>query len=77
MTEMREVVDYLHDILDAAESAEQFVAGMEFEAFAADKKTVLAVVCVGDHRRGGQEHSHRAAPTLSHGALARYGGHAR
>jgi len=45
MTENREVTDYLHDILDAAESAEQFVAGMGFEAFAADKKTVWAVVC--------------------------------
>jgi len=45
MTEKREVTDYLHDILDAAESAEQFVAGMEFEAVAADKKTVWAVFC--------------------------------
>lgn len=39
-----EVTDYLHDILDAAESAEQFTAGIDFGDFASDRKTVFAVV---------------------------------
>jgi uncharacterized protein with HEPN domain len=39
----REVVDYLHDILDAAQSARQFVVGMDFDTFSVDKKTVYAV----------------------------------
>jgi uncharacterized protein with HEPN domain len=41
---VREVTDYLRDILEAAASARQFVSGMDFDAFAADKKTVFAVV---------------------------------
>jgi len=44
MSQSREVIDYLHDILDAAESAVQFAAGMDFDAFAADKKTTFAVI---------------------------------
>lgn len=44
MSQPREVIDYLRDILDAAESAEQFTAGMDFDAFAADKKTTFAVI---------------------------------
>jgi uncharacterized protein with HEPN domain len=31
-------------MLDAADAATQFVAGLDFESFAADKKTVFAVV---------------------------------
>ena len=44
MSSPREVIDYLRDILDAAESAVQFTAGMDFDAFAADKKTIFAVI---------------------------------
>ena len=44
MSTAREITDYLRDILDATESATHFVAGMDFDAFAADKKTVFAVV---------------------------------
>jgi uncharacterized protein with HEPN domain len=44
MSEEREVTDELRDILEAAEDAEQFAAGMDFDAFAADKKTVFAVI---------------------------------
>jgi uncharacterized protein with HEPN domain len=44
MSRPREVIDYLRDILDAAESAVQFAAGMDFDAFATDKKTTFAVI---------------------------------
>ena len=44
MSSPREVIDYLRDILDAAESAVQFVAGMDFDTFSADKKTIFAVI---------------------------------
>src|ERR671922_283012 len=44
MSQQREVIDYLRDILDAVESAEQFTAGMDFDAFVADKKTTFAVI---------------------------------
>lgn len=36
--------DYLRDILDSAAKARQFVAGMDYEQFARDTKTVFAVV---------------------------------
>jgi uncharacterized protein with HEPN domain len=41
---MRDQTLYLKDILAAIESIEQFVAGMSFEAFQADDKTLSAVV---------------------------------
>jgi uncharacterized protein with HEPN domain len=44
MTPPREHVDFLEDIRDAAFKAQQFVAGMAFDAFAADEKTAYAVV---------------------------------
>ena len=44
MKEGREYVDYLRDILDAAEKAERFIEGMDFDAFSSDDKTVFAVV---------------------------------
>jgi uncharacterized protein with HEPN domain len=40
----RTYVDYLHDILDAAQSAHAFAAHMDAEAFIADKRTNFAVV---------------------------------
>ena len=39
----REYVDYLRDILDAIEKAEQFVEGMDFDRFSSDYKTRFAV----------------------------------
>ena len=39
----RQVEDYLQDILDAISAAQQFIAEMSFEDFAADQKTVFAV----------------------------------
>lgn len=36
--------DYLEDILDALQKSRQFVAGMSFEQFADDDKTVFAVI---------------------------------
>jgi uncharacterized protein with HEPN domain len=44
VTALHEVTDYLKDILEAVEAATQFVAGMDFDSFVADKKTVFAVV---------------------------------
>ena len=41
---MRDQTLYLKDILAAIESIEQFVAGMSFEAFQTDDKTLSAVV---------------------------------
>jgi len=40
----REYVDYLQDILHAAEKAESFVEGMDFADFKLDEKTTFAVV---------------------------------
>ena len=40
----RTYIDYLHDILDAAQSAQEFVAALDTEAFIADKRTNFAVV---------------------------------
>jgi uncharacterized protein with HEPN domain len=37
-------IDYLRDILDAAERAGQFTRGMDFAQFAADDRTNFAVV---------------------------------
>lgn len=44
MTKDRTYVDYLRDMLEAAEKAEHFVAGMDFAAFKGDEKTAFAVV---------------------------------
>ncbi|MDI9591317.1 MAG: DUF86 domain-containing protein [Acidobacteriota bacterium] len=44
MTATRTYIDYLHDILDAAQSARDFVQDMQVEDFIADKRTHFAVV---------------------------------
>jgi len=41
---VREYKDYLKDILDAMEKAQQFVKSMTFEEFAKDDKTIFAVI---------------------------------
>jgi uncharacterized protein with HEPN domain len=40
----REYVDYLKDILDSIEKAEQFAEGMDFMSFSTDTKTLFAVI---------------------------------
>jgi len=40
----RTYVDHLRDILDAAQSAQEFTAGLDADAFIADKRTNFAVV---------------------------------
>ncbi len=44
MTQRRTVVDYLHDIADAADKAAEFTAGMSFDDFMADPKTAFATI---------------------------------
>lgn len=44
MSRDRSHADYIQDILDAIEKAEQFTNGMNFEGFARDDKTIFAVV---------------------------------
>ncbi len=39
----REIKDYLQDILDAIDAAENFVEGITFEEFQNDQKTIFAV----------------------------------
>ena len=39
----RQVEDYLQDILEAINAAQQFIAGMDFETFEDDQKTIFAV----------------------------------
>lgn len=43
-TESRIHLDYLQDILDAAQSAREFIEGMDTETFIVDKRTNFAVV---------------------------------
>ena len=40
----REYIDYLRDIIDAMEKAEQFINDMNYDQFIQDDKTVFAVV---------------------------------
>ncbi len=44
MTEARTVLDYLRDIVDAADKAADFTAGMSFDDFLADPKTAYATI---------------------------------
>ena len=43
-TEHREIEDYLRDILDSMEKAQQFVKNLSYNKFADDDKTIFAVV---------------------------------
>ncbi len=40
----RTFVDYLRDIIEQVENIEEFIEGMDYEEFKADKKTVYAVI---------------------------------
>ncbi len=44
MSKGQEVADYLDDILTAIADVAEFTGGMSYETFAADKKTVNAVI---------------------------------
>ena len=44
MRRKRDYTDYLRDILEAAQKAERFIAGVEFEAFQANDEKVFAVI---------------------------------
>lgn len=44
MNAPRQFADFLEDIRSAAQKAQQFAAGLSFDAFAVDEKTVFAVV---------------------------------
>jgi uncharacterized protein with HEPN domain len=48
----------LCDIVENIDAIEAFTARMDFAAFAADRKTVYAVVRLGDHL-GGPTHGYR------------------
>jgi uncharacterized protein with HEPN domain len=44
MSKTRELSDYLNDILTAINDVEEFIDGMSYESFSADKKTINAVI---------------------------------
>ncbi len=44
MRRKRDYTDYLRDSLDAAQKAERFIAGGEFEVFQANDEKVVAVI---------------------------------
>ena len=44
MRRKRDYTEYVRDILDAAQKAERFVAGVEFEAFQTNDEKVFAVI---------------------------------
>ena len=44
MSKGREISDYLDDIITAISDTEEFIHGMSYETFAADKKTINAVI---------------------------------
>ncbi|HDQ04540.1 MAG TPA: DUF86 domain-containing protein [Deltaproteobacteria bacterium] len=44
MSENREIVDFIEDILVSISDVEAFTKGMSFEDFAQDKKTIYAVI---------------------------------
>jgi uncharacterized protein with HEPN domain len=44
MSKGREISDYLDDIVTAIADVEEFTNGMSYEMFAADKRTVNAVI---------------------------------
>ena len=44
MTSRRVYLDYLEDVVEALQKSQQFVAGISYEQFIADEKTVYAVI---------------------------------
>lgn len=54
MTKQRDYTDYLRDIMTHATDAEQFVAGMSYTQFVADRKTQYAVIMIRRRRGKGK-----------------------
>ncbi len=44
MSKGLEIADYLNDIFSAIDEVEEFTKGMSYDAFAADRKTINAVI---------------------------------
>ena len=44
MKNFRDSIDYLHDMLNHASEAENFIYNFSFEQFEADNKTIFAVI---------------------------------
>lgn len=44
MSMKREFIDYLQDIADVIENIEKFTAGIDYEKFKTDEKTIFAVI---------------------------------
>lgn len=44
MSSSREISDYINDIKTAIAEIEEFTSGMNFDSFAADRKTINAVI---------------------------------
>ena len=40
----REISDFIKDILDAIDDIEEFIEGLDFDAFQKDKKTIYSVI---------------------------------
>src|SRR6266702_8961226 len=78
MRRKRDYTDYVRDILDAAQKAERFIAGVEFEAFQANDEKVFAVIRALEIIGGSGYTNSTCAPcTLSRSALARGGRYAQ
>ncbi len=77
MTDERDCLDYLRDILEAIDNALAFVAGMDFAAFREDQKTIYAAVrsleIIGEAARTNPVRPSRQTRGRS---LALYGGNA-
>ncbi len=41
---MREIVDYIEDVIDASDKGMKFVEGMDYDAFCKDDKTIYATI---------------------------------
>lgn len=72
MSGEREYLDYVQDMLDSAENALEFVAGMGYDQFASDKKTHFAVVraieIIGE---AAKKNSERIARNVLRNSMAR------
>lgn len=70
----REISDYLDDIRNAIAEVEEFTRDMTFEAFAADKKTVNAVIrsleVLGEATKGIPETFRRKHPDIPWSKMA-------